>query len=37
MIYKEPDFIKAIEQSFKAYKEKGARSTAKNNFARFRK
>lgn len=29
MIYNEKDFLKAIEQSFKAYKEKGARSTAK--------
>jgi hypothetical protein len=29
MIYSEKDFIKAIELSFKAYKEKGARSTAK--------
>jgi len=29
MIYKDKDFLIAIEQSFKAYKEKGARSTAK--------
>jgi hypothetical protein len=29
MIYNELEFVKAIEQSFKAYKEKGARSTAK--------
>jgi len=29
MIYNEKDFLKAIENSFQAYKEKGARSTAK--------
>jgi hypothetical protein len=29
MIYNEKDFLKAIENSFEAYKEKGARSTAK--------
>jgi hypothetical protein len=29
MIYNEKDFLKAIEDSFKAYKEKGARSNAK--------
>jgi hypothetical protein len=29
MIYNDNDFLKAIEASFKAYKEKGARSTAK--------
>jgi hypothetical protein len=29
MIYNEKEFLKAIESSFKAYKEKGARSTAK--------
>ncbi|MDR0547375.1 MAG: hypothetical protein LBG77_07320 [Dysgonamonadaceae bacterium] len=29
MIYNEKDFLKAIEDSFAAYKEKGARSTAK--------
>jgi len=29
MIYSEKDFLKAITNSFKAYKEKGARSTAK--------
>ncbi|MDR2526845.1 MAG: hypothetical protein LBC92_03160 [Rickettsiales bacterium] len=29
MVYNESDFIKSIEESFKAYKEKGARSTAK--------
>jgi hypothetical protein len=29
VIYNEKDFLKAIEKSFKAYKEKGARSTAK--------
>jgi hypothetical protein len=29
MIYNNKDFLKAIEDSFKAYKEKGARSTAK--------
>ena len=29
MIYNEKKFIKAIEKSFKAYKDKGARSTAK--------
>ena len=29
MTYNEKDFLKAIANSFKAYKEKGARSTAK--------
>jgi hypothetical protein len=29
MVYSETNFLKAIESSFKAYKEKGARSTAK--------
>ena len=29
MIYNEKEFLKAIEKSFQAYKEKGARSTAK--------